>query len=680
VKLLRGFYRANRYEIRYLPGADGTGADEVADLLTALSKHIDADNGTRWLDGAVWDDGIVTGRGYLDIRLDFSKNVLGEVRERVLDPFAVYPDPEGDSYDPESWNHVHVARWASLDDIALLYGTGAASEVEGLQDGQMAVVNMEASGIVQDEVSPPRFFASWDPFEQQLGATEIGAAEAPVSDLVNRHRKLVRLIETQHRKLRKVRRFIDTGTGQIRVIPDHWATERIQAGLDWAASHGERLIADEAWIKSVRFTVTAANLVLHDEWSLYRSFTVVPFFPDFRRGHTDGMVSDLVDPQREINKRRSAMLQVLMTAPNSGWMVEEDSLTEESKTALETHGGAPGLILEYKQGAAAPQRIEVAGVPQGYMAAENLATGDLHEIAGINEAALGQLDKVVSGRAVEARQRSAYVGAEQYFDAFSRFQELKGRRRLELVQDFYTEARLFRVPNDAGEDQQLVINWQNAAGEIVNDISSGSYHCTVDSAPISPTFLQGAFEEAMELKGMGVPIPNDALIELSSIPLKRRILDGLQNQPAPPPDPNLIAAQAAMMRAQNEPQIAAMKAQADLGARRLDAASRAGIADKRVALEQQLETLAESGRGQDRALQAERLRLEQQGVAMRTIHAMTPGQNIPAQLQRNADAAFYDGNIGGSTAALKALDEITAPLPQGAAPHVSIAKLPGGGA
>src|SRR5205823_8804644 len=81
VKLMRGFYRANRYEIRYLPGADGTGADEVADVLTALSKHIDADNGTRWLDGAVWDDGIVTGRGYLDMRLDFAKNVLGEVRE-----------------------------------------------------------------------------------------------------------------------------------------------------------------------------------------------------------------------------------------------------------------------------------------------------------------------------------------------------------------------------------------------------------------------------------------------------------------------------------------------------------------------------------------------------------------------------------------------------------------------
>ena len=52
----------------------------MADVLTALSKHIDADNGTRWLDGEVWDDGIVTGRGFLDIRLP-KRAILAE---RVL--------------------------------------------------------------------------------------------------------------------------------------------------------------------------------------------------------------------------------------------------------------------------------------------------------------------------------------------------------------------------------------------------------------------------------------------------------------------------------------------------------------------------------------------------------------------------------------------------------------------
>src|SRR4051812_39009128 len=35
LRLMYGFYRANRYEIRFGAGGDGTGSDEVADVLTA---------------------------------------------------------------------------------------------------------------------------------------------------------------------------------------------------------------------------------------------------------------------------------------------------------------------------------------------------------------------------------------------------------------------------------------------------------------------------------------------------------------------------------------------------------------------------------------------------------------------------------------------------------------------
>jgi hypothetical protein len=163
---MRGFFRQHRYDIRYLPGADGTGTDEVADVLTALSKHIDSDNQTKAKDGEVWDDGIVTGRGYMDIRLDFSRNVLGEVRERVLDNFAVYPDPEGDTVDTETWGHVHHRRWLSLDDIKLIYGGIAAESLQEQSSGGPAgrqhgyPVRFRATRCLRRG-----FFAGWDPFD-----------------------------------------------------------------------------------------------------------------------------------------------------------------------------------------------------------------------------------------------------------------------------------------------------------------------------------------------------------------------------------------------------------------------------------------------------------------------------------------------------------------------------------
>lgn len=675
VRLMYGFYRANRYDIRYLPGSDGTGSDDVADALTALSKHIDTDNRTKWIDAEVFDDGLVTGRGYCDVRLDFSKNILGEVRERALDPFSVYPDPEGDTVDTETWNHVHLRRWMSLDDIKILYGPDAEKDITALQGNDLAVTNLEATGAPGDDITPPRFFAGWDPFNQPMGTIQLGTINLPLEDMVNRHRKLISVIETQHRKLKKVKRFIDLTTGMIRIVPDHWKQDRIEQVLQWANAHQEQIILDDsAWVKSIRFTVSAGNQILYDDWSPYRSFTIIPFFAQFRRGMTRGMVNDLIDPQREVNKRRSAMLHVLITAANSGWTFEENSLTEESKAALQTAGGAPGLILEHKQGSQAPQKIEPSAVPQGFVQAEQMATNDLHEIAGINPDALGSNDKVMSGRAVEARQRSAYVGAELWFDNFARYQEQKGRMRLGIVQDYYTEQRLFRVPNDSGDDQQILINWQNASGEIVNDINSGSFHTTVDTAPISATFMQGAMEEAIELHGLGIQIPPDIMLDMSSIPMKRRIIDEMKNQPPAPPPPEQLLAQAAMTKANNEMPIAQLNAQTKQQVAAASNQTVEDIADKRIALETSLEQMQAQSRFD---LQHQKVLLEQQGEQQQTgpTNAI-PGANIPHELQRNADTAFYGGNINASTTALQALDKIVAPLPPGAQARVGIQALP----
>jgi len=151
--------------------------------------------------------------------------------------------------------------------------------VQDLGAGQLPVANLDDSATGGEEVAPQHLFGGWDPFEQQLGTLQLGALDLPMSELVNRHRRLVRLVESQHRRLRKMRRFIDLTTGQIRPIPDHWPRERIVQVVGWANAHGERIIVDEALVKSVRFTVSAANLILYDDWSPYRRFTVVRSSP-----------------------------------------------------------------------------------------------------------------------------------------------------------------------------------------------------------------------------------------------------------------------------------------------------------------------------------------------------------------------------------------------------------------
>lgn len=518
VRLVLGFFRQVRYEVRFLPANDGVGYNDVAELLTATVKQIAEANQSEWNDAQVFQDGIMTGRGFWDVRLAFDRNPLGAVRETVLDPFSVYLDPEAESYDPSGWSYVAVNRWLSLEDILVMYGPPAAWAAAGAGEGGAL------DGGWDDDPAPERWFGLQNHLDQGTG-TLVGGA--PVSDHVNRQRRLIRVLDCQHRQLRRVRCFMDLATGTQAVVPDHFGPDRIRRVVEWSRAHGIDLDVVERVRRVVRWTVTAADRVLYDAWSPYNDVTVVPYFPYFRRGKTKGMIEDLLDPQREINKRRSALLHIINTTANSGWVYEENSLREDMKEALETEGARPGINIEYRAGGRPPTRIQPAAPPSSFKLLEQTAVMDLKEISGINDSALGQLDRVQSGRAIEARQRQSIIGAEVYFDNFGRSRELKGRRMLDLIQTYYTEPRLVRIRGERGVDREMWINRRDAAGEVVNNVTLGRYDVAVEQAPVSATFLQGQLEEALEMRRMGVPIPDDVLIDLSTLPsrgeIKRRL-------------------------------------------------------------------------------------------------------------------------------------------------------------
>lgn len=533
VRWALGHFIKSRYEIRYLPGNDGTGTQEVAEVLTAAAKQVEEANQGAWLDQQVFQDGIVTGRGFWDMRLDFSNNQLGEIKQSVLDPFSTYIDSEADDYEPESWKHVTVSRWMSLEQIEVMYG-GMASSLVTSQAGTLPIMSGGDLGgyTGDDEITPDRFFG----LQNYLDGTEDwrlpSMMTASVHDHINRQRKLIRVLDAQHYEYRRMRYFIDLQTGQMKNIPDEWDDQRIMRVMQWAQMRQLPLDVGSGLRRVVRWTTTAADKVLYDAWSPYDTFTVVPYFASFRRGKTRGMVDDLLDPQREINKRRSAILHIVMSSANSGWMYRENSLREEMKEALENEGARPGINIEVRADAPEmPQRIQPAAPPTALKILEEAAAGDLFEISGINESAVGQVDKVQSGRAILARQESAAHGAELYYSNFSRSRELKGRKILELIQGHYTEPRLLRVRGDMNEgDQEIWLNRQNAAGEIVNSVTSGRYDVAVDEVPISATFAQGQLTEAMELRQMGVPIPDDILVQLSAMPMKREIIRRMTEQ------------------------------------------------------------------------------------------------------------------------------------------------------
>lgn len=530
VRLVLGYHRNNRMDARYLPSSDARSSEAIATVLTKVIKSINIGLKMPYIDTEVFLDGISTGRGYYDWRLDFEHNDFGEMSCKAKDPFTLRLDPDADTYEPKGWNYQFDARWANIDEIEHNFGMHVSALVMPLirSNGYRGGVPADVMNYI-DEATPWRTFGG-NQDDRLIGSNSV---ESYISNSIDPYRKNIRLIECQHKIRVMQRNIVDLETGDRQPVPTNFTADQMKKVMDWAAEQywmrGQECPLRVEWrpTKRIRWTTMVGDIIIYDGWSPYETFTTVPFFPYFRRGKTRGMVEDLVGPQRELNLRRSSQTDILTRVAHSGWMWHKDSLDEAEKEKMENHGAAAGINIEWKGGPdMKPERIEPGQMPSAIKDLEISATQDLKEIAGINDSALGQIDRVQSGRAIEARQKQSVLGIEMYMDNARRTKDLCAEKQLEMLQNHYTEPRVFKHMGPDGGWSTIAINQRDAVGEIINNVNVGKYTVSVDETPISSTWLNAQFEELVQLVEKGI-IPaamvQDIMVDLSSAPQKELI-------------------------------------------------------------------------------------------------------------------------------------------------------------
>jgi hypothetical protein len=320
MRIMQGYQRQNRYEAKFLPGNDGSGSAETAKLINAVSAQIDEINQSDNKDSQMFQDGLTTGRGFIDSRLSFTTNRMGQILEKCKDPFTILLDPESDDYDPNEpeggWGFFLENRWMSPLDIYMMYGNEAFDAIwqHMGHNPQMPYGNTDQAR----DITTPEAFFGLDHFAADSFSSRMSLQASPWQH-INTQRKLVRVLDCQHRQLKRVKYFVDMETGDEKVIPDEMPRETMNRIQEWCMQRNIPIRLHEGLKKQVRWTVTAGDRVLWDKWSPYGNMmTIVPYFPYFRRGKTRGVLEDLLDPQREINKRSAAMTHIIMTTANSG--------------------------------------------------------------------------------------------------------------------------------------------------------------------------------------------------------------------------------------------------------------------------------------------------------------------------------------------------------------------------
>ena len=528
-----GYQIQNRMDISFRPRGRGAD-DELAKVLSKVVKQVADNTALHWLETQVFSDGLIQQRGYYDIRISYRDSMLGEISITDLDPLDVIPDPDAKSYDPDKWQDVIITRWLTLDEIEEQYGKAARDKCES--------DNQEDQDFGDDEADEER---------SKFGNEDTGGTEYLGSVTLSDGSKRVRVIERQFWRTENAKVVISM-TGDIRPadsIPEDRLADMVG------------VVVANRRVRRVRWVISTYTTVLHDDWCPFNHFTVVPFFPFFRRGKTAGLVDDAIGPQQLLNKSLSQFLHTVNGSANSGWYWWADSVANMTDDEFANRGAEAGLAIVLKHDTPTdkvPKKIQPNQVPTGFDRIIGMAGSMLDETTGINDAMTGNAGREVSGIAIQSRQFAAQQGLAVPLDNLARTRHLLASRILELVQAFYDTPRVMRITekDSMGREstEDMVVNVPQEDGSILNDLTIGEYDVVVTEQPMQVTFENSQFTQIMEMREKGVRIPDPFVLRHSNITEKQEIIEALEQQSAAQPDPlnearaNLANAQADKVR------------------------------------------------------------------------------------------------------------------------------------
>jgi hypothetical protein len=345
-------------------------------------------------------------------------------------------------------------------------------------------------------------------------------------------RRYIRLVERQFKQIKQTEHFVDPVTGDTRAIPENWDRARIV--------HVKETLGLEIFKlpkECIYWRVSADNLLLFNEASPLKHFTIVPYFPYFFEGNTSGLVEHLLDPQDMLNKTLSSELHILNSVANSGWQLEQGQLSNMDEEDLKQDGASTGLVIVRKPGSPPLEKIQPNQVPTGFDRIGYKALEYLKELSGVSDSKRGFDRADVAAKAILAKQKAGSINLTWPLFNLIQTRRLVAQRVLDIIQTYYTEERVFRITNPrdpAQAVQEITVNqFDEASGRIVNDLTIGEYSVTVIDVPSRATYQDSQFLEAVQMREMGIAIPDEVVIKHSHLQDKAEIMQSLKAPPSP---------------------------------------------------------------------------------------------------------------------------------------------------
>jgi hypothetical protein len=445
IERIMGEYDKFRVKLNF-KGRNYPQDEIIGNTLTDMMTFIKQTSNYRLHEKAMFEDGNISGMGVLEVYVDINDMLEPEIKIRHVDCFDIYPDPYSRCYD---WNEdarfICRAKWVELNDAISLYPE-YADELEGL-------INYSP-----DEIEDPAY-------------------ELRYNYYVDKIRKRLRLVEIWY-KILTIKRFIFLPDGSLELYDAIPKKQREKI-------NGKVI---EKNIQKIKVGVFCFNILLEHKNSPHgdKYFPFIPYFVYRKKdGEPYAVPYNLIDPQKEINKRRSKALHLLTV---NQAMYEENAIGNKAEFATEL--ARPDGLLEIRKGYWG--KVEIlrnVDLAQTQVALLQESKQTIERLSMIGPEARGLPSEVRSGIGIARKQAMTGIMLSRIFSNLIITKHILYNVLLEFIKQYYNESKVFYITDSMNAAK--AINWNE---NVIKAIKESIYDVVITEVPDMGTLQQEQFQ------------------------------------------------------------------------------------------------------------------------------------------------------------------------------------------
>jgi hypothetical protein len=481
VNMIDGHQRNNR-KSTIVVGVENAD-DETADQFTKILMWINNQEGVLETISDSFRGSLVTGMNLLQVWMDYrSDPVSGNIRVDNCSYNSFLIDP--------------FFRKADLSDCNAIWKRSYLTKRECVS------LLPESAEVI----------ASLEPLSNRDGKFQFS-----VESYNYNMKNLLTYDEYYYRDYRNQKLLVDAETGETQ----EWRSQDEEKLKEFLRTYPQVTVI-ECEIPTVKLAIVVQGKVMYDG-PQPMGIDMYPFVPTFAYYYPQlpyfpwriqGVVRGLRDSQYLYNRRKAIELDILESQINSGWIYKESALVNPKDVFLSGQGR--GLALKDDAQMTDVQQILAPQIPPSMIELSKILGEEISQISGVNEELLGSATDDKAGILSMLRQGSGLTTLQILFDNLDHTQKLLGKIMINLIQSNFTPGKVKKILEGAEPTEQFY------------NKAFGKYDANVEEGLNTTNQKQMQFAQLLALREAGVPVPDDVLLQASTMQNKKELIKSIE--------------------------------------------------------------------------------------------------------------------------------------------------------